>query len=232
MTGTTELHRRPPPAPASLAARIAATFLSPAALARSIRERPRWIDALLISTAVAVLAAATLPAEFFLTAAEDAVTRRGTPVEITSSPAEIARWGRYLAMLNALIGHPLIAFGLAGLLTLIFTILAGGRATFAEHLALTSHALLILALGTLTTILARVLLADPTAELSLALLIPGPRTGWLGEMLGLVNPFTVWMLIAVAVGVSVLDPGRSRRSSLAVLLGAYLTLVIVLTAAV
>lgn len=232
MSDGTEVDRRSVQAPARLAARIAATFSAPGSLARSIRERPRWIDVLLISTAVAVLAAATLPAEFFLSAAEDAVTRRGAPVEITSSPGEIVRWGRYLAMLNALIGHPLLAFALAGLLTLIFTVLAGGRTRFAEHLALSSHSLLILALGTLAGIAVRLATGDPSAEISLALLVPGTAAGSFREMLALLNPFTIWMLVVVAIGVSVLDPRRSRRSSLAVLLGFYLALVVVLTVAV
>lgn len=216
---------------ASLADRISDTFTAPRALAATLREHPRWIDVLLISTAVAVLAAAFLPPEIFLEASREAVTRRGAPVEITSPPGEVVRWGRYLAMLSAILGHPLIAFGLAGLLTLVFTILPGGRATFVEHLALTSHALLVLALGTVVGVAAQRLTGNPDAYPSLAMLVPflHPESG-LRRTLELVSPFTVWMLIVLAIGVDALDPRRSLAAALALLLGGYLALAVGLSA--
>lgn len=213
--------------PAPLGARIAATFTAPARLAALIREQPRWIDVLLISTVVAVAAAAMIPGEVFLTAAEDAVNRRGAPVEITSPPEEIVRWGRYMAMLNALVGHPLVAFGLAGVLSIIFTVLPGGRNSFTQHLALTSHALLIVALGTLVSMVLGIATGAAVGDASLGALLPfvDPDSA-MGEILALINPFTVWMLFVVGVGVSVLDPARSRRVTLGVLLGGYALLVL------
>lgn len=222
----------PVSAPLSLVDRIVATFTAPARLAGSIRERPRWIDVLLISTLVAVAAAAMIPEEVFLTAAEEAVNRRGAPVEITSPPAEIVRWGRYMAMLNALVGHPLVAFGLAGVLSIIFTVLAGGRNSFTEHLSLTSHALLIVALGTLVSMALGLATGATVGDASLGALLPAVAQGAAaGEVLALINPFTVWMLFVVGVGVSVLDPARSRRATLGILLGGYAVLVLAIVLA-
>lgn len=229
----TELHAGAPASirDASFGERVRATFLSPGTLADLIRERPRWLDVLLVSTAVAIAAAAMLPPESFLDATRDAVTRRGAPVEITSPPEEIIRWGRYMAMFSAAVGHPLVAFTLAGVLTLAFTIVPRGRNTFMQHVALASHGLLIAALGSVASIVLRYLTGEEGSQISLALLAPfvdrgsGPY-----EFLALVSPFTIWMLIMVALGVARLDPDRSRATSAAVLVGGYLAVALVLAA--
>lgn len=214
---------------APLSERIAATFTSPARLAELIRRRPRWVDVLIISTGVAVIAAAMLPPDTFLEASRDAVSRRGTPVEITSPPDEIVRWGRYLAMLSAAVGHPLIAFALAGVLTLVFSVMVAGRNSFVEHLSLASHALLVAAAGTVVGLLLGLVAGPEHAHPSLGLLVPFMDPGApLREFLSLISPFTIWMLIVMSVGVGRLDPRRPTAATTAVLVGAYLVLALVL----
>jgi hypothetical protein len=214
---------------APLGARITATFASPRKLIELIRDRPVWVDVLIVSTGVAIMGAAMLPPETFLDASREAVSRRGTPVDITSPPEEIVRWGRYLAMLSAVVGHPLIAFALAGLLTLTFSLVPGGRNTFVEHLSLSSHALLIPALGTVVGFALGYLAGPEHMHPSLALLVPFLPTGTpVLEYLALISPFTLWMLVVVAIGVGRLDPRRSSASSTAILVGAYLVLALVL----
>lgn len=214
-----------PASDAPLTARIATTFTSPRRLAEAVRQRPRWVDVLLISTAVAIAAVALMPPEPFLEAAQNAVDRRGTPVEITSSPEEIVRWGRYLGMMSALVGHPMIAFALAGVLTLVFTVVTRGSIRFIEHLSLVSHALLILALGDLLAIAVRAATGGSGDQLSLApvgdLFAADslPR-----EVLTLINPFHLWMLVVLAIGIATLDARRARGSSLAILIGGYVAL--------
>jgi hypothetical protein len=225
---TQDLQIEAPASGARLPARIAHTFASPRRLAEAVRERPRWLDVLLISTAVAIVAVALMPPEPFLEAARNAVDRRGTPVEITSSPEEIVRWGRYLGMLSALVGHPMIAFSLAGLLTLVFTLVPRGSIRFVEHLSLVSHALLILALGDLVVIAFRAGTGGSGDPLSLA-----PLGGLFAadslprEVLTLINPFHLWILVVLAVGIATLDARRARSSSLAILIGGYLALALV-----
>lgn len=214
---------------APLGERIAATFASPARLIELIRPRPRWVDVLIISTGVAMIAAAMLPPETFLEASRDAVSRRGTPVEITSSPEEIVRWGRYLAMLSAAVGHPLIAFALAGLLTLAFSIVVDGRNTFVEHLSLASHALLITAVGTVVGLLLGIFAGSEHAHPSLGLLVPFMASGSpVREVLSLISPFTIWMLVVIGVGVGRLDRRRSPATAVAMLVGGYLALALAL----
>ena len=162
-----------------------------------------------ISTLVAMVAAAFLPAEHFLARMEAPVNRLGRPVEVTSSPDEIVRWGRYLEVFSALAAHPLVAFGIAGLLTLVFRWLRHGRGTFRQYLAVASHALLISALGTLVGLALRFATGDPAAQPTVARLLSfaGPGLAGNGFLDGL-NVFSLWMLVVLGVAVAALD-GRS-----------------------
>ena len=205
-----------------LAPRVLDTFVAPGRLFRRFGEWTPWLGVLAISTVVAMIAAALQPAEVFLDQMEGAVNRRGAPVEITSPPAEIVRFGRMLATFSALIGHPLIAVALAGALTLIFTVLGGGGVPFIRYLAVVSHALLIPALGTILILVAR-LAAGAVLEPGLGSV--GAAAGLTGggmELLRGIDPFQVWMLAVIAIGVATLDQRRSRVQALAILLSVYL----------
>src|SRR5687768_8065843 len=118
-----------------------------------------------------MFSSAFLPAEHFLARMQAPVNRLGRPVEVTSSPEEIVRWGRYLEVLSALAAHPLVAFGIAGLLTLVFSWLRHGRGTFRQYLAVASHALLISALGTLVALAIRLATGDHGAQPTVARLL-------------------------------------------------------------
>jgi hypothetical protein len=210
------------PATPTLPRRILDTFIAPRRLFAGFRQEAPWFDVLLISTAAAVAAATLLPDDFFLAQVEHPVDRLGRPVVVTSSPAEIARYGRYMAMLSAVGGHPILAFSLAGILSLVFTVLGGGRASYRQYLAVVSHALLIPALGTVLLLVARAL-GYATASFNLALLAPGLERGGLAlRLLAGIDPFTIWMLLVAAAGVAELDGRRSWRSAAAVLVLLYL----------
>src|SRR5690606_32464700 len=122
-----------------LASRVRDTFIAPGRLARELRHAAPWIDVLLLSTAVAALSVLAVPDEIFVEQMQEAVTRRGEPVEITSGPADIARWGRAIAMLSTIATHPIVIFTIAGLLTLLFGVLGKGTARLREYLSLTAH---------------------------------------------------------------------------------------------
>lgn len=210
------------PAAPTLPRRIADTFVAPRRLFAGFRQEAPWFDVLLLSTAAAVAAASLLPDEFFLAQVENPVDRLGRPVVVTSSPAEIAHYGRYMAMISALVGHPILAFCLAGVLSLVFTVLGGGRASYRQYLAVVSHALLIPALGTLLLLGARAL-GHTYDSFNLALLAPGLERGSLAlRLLAGIDPFVVWMLLVAAVGVAELDGRRRWGSAAAILVLFYL----------
>lgn len=208
--------------PSPLVDRIASTFTSPARLVAGIRGSAPWLDVLLISTAIAVLGVLTLPDELFLQPLREAMTRRGRPVEITSSPEEVARWGRYLAMLAALGTHPVIAFVVAAVITFTFTVAGRGSGTFRDYLSLTSHGLLIPAAGTLLAAVLRVS-GLGAGEIRLGALLPRTEppnlsVAWLSE----IDPFLLWMFVVLGLCAHHLDPKHSRTVAPLVLVAGYL----------
>lgn len=208
-----------------LARRILLVFTAPSRLFASLGSRPPWVDVLAISTAIAVVAVLALPPEFFVEQTVGAVDRRGRPVEITSDPREIVRYGRYLGMMAAGASHPMIAFALAGVLTLLFTIIAGSRTPFIAHLSIASHALLIPAAGTLLALIVQLLGGGTGFQATLDQFGAGRLgNGVAAAMVGSLNLFTLWMLGVVAAGVAALDPRRSWAGATAVLVGLYLLL--------
>lgn len=210
----------------SLGARAVATFVAPKALFSGFTERTPWFGVLVLSTLVAMIAAATHPAEFFLAQMEDPADRLGRPVEVTSGPGEIVRWGRYLAVFSALAGHPLVLLGVAGVVTVVFTLLGGGRGSYREYLVVSAHALLVAALGTLVAVALRAATGDPAMEPTIGRLLQplAPAAGRSGFLDG-VNLFTVWTLVVLAAGVAVFDGRRSWRGAAAILVGGYLALI-------
>lgn len=178
---------------------------------------------------LAAASALLLPESFFVEQMESPQNRLGRPVEVTSPPAEIARHGRILAAFSALAGHPLIAFAVAGVLSLLFSVLGGGRASYRQYLALAAHALVVLSLGMLLTAPLRALTGDPDAAWSLGTLFPALREGGLaGRTLGVLDLFTLWTLLILAIGSSVLNRFRPWLRTALPLLGLYVALAAVL----
>jgi hypothetical protein len=203
--------------------RILDSFIAPRPLFRHFRESGPWFDVLVISTLVAALAAASLPAEFFLEQMRAPVSRMGRPVQVTSSPHAIVHYGRYLAMINALVGHPVVVFATAGLLALIFTVLGGGLVSFRAYLAMTAHAFLIPALGTLLILAAGIVVRGHPVEASLTALVPGAPT-WLSVALVVLDPFRLWLVALLAAGVGALDERHSAGRAAVILYAVYLVL--------
>lgn len=222
-----------PPAPASisappapLAARIRDTFFAPGRLFAAMSSDPPWIGALGVATAVAAVALAAEPAQFYLDQMAEPVNRRGAPVELTSPPEQIVLWGRVMAILGAMVGHPIIAFAMAGVLTLVFRLIRGGEGTFRQYLAVASHTLIILSVGLLVANVMRAVSGDPALLPTVGGLAGMGEESVLGRILNGVNLFTLWMLIATAAGVAAVERRVTPARASALLLGAYLILVV------
>lgn len=210
-----------------LGARVRETFLAPARLFSSFDDVPPWADVLAIATILAVAVAISEPAETYLALVEDPVTRRGEPVEITSSPAQVVLFGRVMSGMNAVVGHPLIAFGIAGLLSLVFTVIGRGSISFRQYLAIAAHGLLILSVGMVVALLLRLLTGNPDALPTLGAILPiAPESTWAGRVLDGINLFTLWMLGVVALGVASLERRVTRAGATTLLWGGYGALVV------
>lgn len=211
----------------SLLGRARDTFIAPARLFSSLGEQAPWVGVLALATVMAASAIAAEPAEFFLRQMEDPVNRRGAPVEITSPPAEIVLWGRVMAIFGASVGHPMLAFGLAGLLALIFRVIGRGEAPFRRYLAVASHGLLIVSAGMLVAVLLRAVTGNAAALPTVGGLLPGLQpSGWLRGVLDGLNLFTLWMLAVLAVGVATMEHRVTAARATALLWGGYGLLVV------
>lgn len=210
-------------APTPLPRRVLDTFVAPRRLFAEFRVHTPWLGALAITTLVAVLATITIPDSVFVEQTRNATNRLGKPVTVTSDPATIARWGRILAAFSAAMLQPMIALGLAGFLALVFGALMRGQARFAQYLAISSHTLLVPALGTLLLLPLR--FGHPELEPSLALLTPWlSPAGWPFRMLASLNVFSLWTIFLLALGASIVGRNIAWGRATAVLLGIYLVL--------
>lgn len=207
-----------------LLARVRATFFTPRRLFDTFSNRPPWVDVLGLATFVAAVAAAAEPAEYYLSQMENPVDRRGVPVEITSPPEQIVLWGRVMAMLSAIVGHPMLALAGGGVLLLFFRVLARGGGSFRQYLAVASHALLILSAGMLVTNVVRLALDAPNLLPTVGVLLGLPASGLVGATLQGINLFTLWMLAVMGAGGAAIGGRPTTLGATAWLWTAYLLL--------
>jgi hypothetical protein len=213
--------------PADLPRRVVQTFIAPATLFRHFGGAAPWIGPLLISVAVAALVVVLAPTESFVAMLDGATDRRGNPVTLTSSAEEIARTGRVYGVLVTLVRQTLAAFVAAGILTVLFSTLLRGEGRFRQYLAITTHVLLITALGSLVALALAGALGAEMTGVTPALLLPSPDPLIvIHRVLAGVDLFTLWALAVAGLGVSVVSPGRSWSSAAGILVGAYLLLAI------
>jgi hypothetical protein len=213
---------------AAAAVGMLAVFHRPRPLFRRLREHPTWLAPMVAAIAVGILAIVALPDAVFVEGMQGATTRRGAPVDITSAPDVVARWERMRLSLGAAFTLPVKALMLSGLLLAAFSRIGGGTADLSRYFAATSHTLLIGALGALVALALQLATGDPTAATDLAAAVPGlSGLGMPGRALGLVNPFTVWMLAVLGIGVAELNR-RPAAAPIALLVGGYAALLAVL----
>lgn len=210
-----------PAAPAPLGRRVLQTFFAPSDLFRGFGAHAPWAGPLLVSVVAGMLVVLAVPDEAFVAMTEGAVNRRGRPVEITSDPETVARYGRMLGMLTVAVRQPLAAFGFAALLTLVFNGVLRGEARFRQYLAITTHAFLVTALGALAAVGVALLRGGEPQGVTPALLPVFPPGGLPFRVLEGIDLFTVWALVFAALGVSMVNRRRSWASAAAVLLGLY-----------
>jgi hypothetical protein len=214
---------------APLGARVLDTFRAPRRLAERLGPYWPFAGALALVILVGMLALTRVPDSFFVEMSANPVDRLGRPVELTSDSATIGRWGRFMAMFTVLVQRPMLACGIAGVLVLVFSLREkGGSAGFRSYFALTAHALLIPAAGELIGVLVSIVRGGGVVPISLALLAPGLDQGsFLYALLDGINPFTVWMLVVLAIAASTLQRRDSWKPVSLLLVGSYAALALV-----
>lgn len=202
----------------NLAVRVVWLIVAPARLFDRLRDRPAWVDALLLAVAVSLAGALLLPEELIREA-----IRAQMPADAPPEAAERAmRLGRLLGWVGSVVGPALSAAAISGLLLFVYNVVLGDRATFRQLFSVSTHALLLPVIGGLLTLPLMLSTGDIQTSLALHLLVPGLDSGsYAHRFLRRLNVFGLWCAVLLAIGVSRVYPKRSAGAAAALLLGLY-----------
>ena len=223
----------------SLAARVLGVLRSPRTTFETIARAPSWLGVvtltLLVTTGcTAVLLETDVGQLALLDQWERTASAFGRTIDDDRYAAmeDASRHGAAYAVLSSLAGGPLLAVGLAGLFFASFRAAAPGAVTSAvtyrQVFAVVAHAGVILALR--QVIAAPIAYARETlsSPMTLGMFTMLDEGSWPARFLGLIDLFVLWWIVVLAIGVSVLY-GRPVQRLAGLFVGAYVTLVIVLT---
>jgi hypothetical protein len=207
-------------APGSFVRRAADTFLAPIALFQRFGARPPWVDVTVLSVVLMLGAMLMVPQSVFVQTMKDALIQRGQPVP---AGAEGMAGVQRIATLVATVVMPWIGLVVTGgILTLLFSVLMGGKATFRQYVSVAAHAGLIGAVGMWAKLPIILHKQDLKAGITLAALLPSPDpAGFTYRFLNAWDAFAVWQFVVLALGVAALNRRIGSATTLAVILGLY-----------
>ena len=202
----------------SLPARIAQVFFSPAALFDKLKARPAWIGALVTIVVVSLIVQILFPEELLRQLVMEQLGDNPEQAQIDAA-MRLAGIFRYV---GPVVFTPILAVVLAGLVLLIWNLILGGEASFAQTMSISTHTLFIPTLGGLLTVPLMIAAGDATVALSLDLLLPGlDEEGFLYGFLHGLNLFSIWAAVVLGIGVSRLYPKASAGSAALAILSLY-----------
>jgi hypothetical protein len=197
-------------------------FTSPGAAARNINENPTWVVPLIIVLAVTLLATAAVH-DYQLAAqraeVESVLRDSGRDQEqidelFKTSPLRVAM----ASVLAAVFVGLFIILIPAAILNGISSV-SGEKVGFRKMFSLMSHAGLIITLGSLVRTPIMMVKQSADVRTSLAALTPSVSVGSpLGTFLNSLDIFSIWAVVAVCVGYSVLSGMSTKKSTIIVVL--------------
>jgi len=202
-----------------LPTRALQVFVAPGELFRRLRERPVWLDAMLLVIALSAAYALLLPQELL----REAMIQQAPEGADVEQMERFAGWTRWIgAVLGPLIGAAVVA----GVTHLVFTLILGGRSTYRQLFSATAHMFLVPTVGTLLTLPLIISTGDLQTTLGLHLLVPGIDTGTFAfRFLRGLNVFGLAGAAVMGVAVGELYDDRSTRSGISVMLVLYVIFV-------
>jgi hypothetical protein len=202
----------------SLPARIAQVFFSPAALFDKLKAKPAWIGALVTLMVVSLIINAIIPEELIRQLVMEQLGDNPEPAQIDAA----MRMAGILRYIGPIVLTPILAVILAGLILLIWNLILGGEASFAQTMSVSTHTLFIPTVGGLLTVPLMIASGDATVALSLDLLLPGlDEEGFVYRFLHGLNLFSIWAAVVLGIGVSRLYPKTSAGSAALALVSLY-----------
>jgi hypothetical protein len=219
----------PAPRRISFPGRVIGVFVSPGATFDDIRERPNWILPLLVLMGVYLAVALVIPESLYRETVEAQMAAQGREIPPQQMQTALTM-ARIFGYLGAVVFPPLGALATAGLLFLVFVLLAGADARFSAVFSATLYANLIAALGAIVTTPVAIAQEDLQARLSFALLVPGLEEGLLYALLNGITIFGLWTAIVLGIGAARISRTVSTGAAVGIVLGLYALWVVVFAA--
>jgi Yip1 domain len=199
-------------------ARLVGVIFSPRATFERIVARPRWFGALAIVVGLIALGQfALLSTERGQQAMVDQQVRSaeqwgGTVTDEQYAAFEQwAPYGRYFAVGGVLIGVPVVAFIISGVLLGVFNALLGGNATYKQVLAVHAHTGATSLLGLLFALPLNYLRESMSSPTNLGVFAQAflDDTNIGARFLGTIDVFIIWWVLVNAIGLAVLYKRRT-----------------------
>jgi hypothetical protein len=214
---------------------IAGVIRRPRSTFQRAVSRPRWALMLLVTTLVSAgtgvaLMETAVGRQALVDQWERTATAFGQPVDdagYARLEALSENGSAGYAILNALISGPVVAFGVAALLFLVFK----GDVTFRQVLTVSTYAGVILALRQVIAAPVSYLRESTSSATTLGSLFSTvDEASPIARFLGAVDVFVIWWAIVLAIGVSVLYQRRARTVAVT-FVGVYAALALLLAIA-
>jgi len=223
------------PAPMNVFARFLGIITSPRSTFESVVAHPKVLGMVLLVCALSALALGV----FFSTptgqdAWVDAATNSSFGGQMNDQQFEamqkMAKFAGPLAIGQAIVGTPILMLIVSGILFAIFNALAGGNATFKQLFAVVAHSWPVLVVSQLFTLPVSYMRGTLASATSVGVLLPMlDENSFAGRLLGMIDLFWIWALVALAIGLAVLYRRKTQPIALS-LLGVYAVIIIVIAA--
>lgn len=218
--GTPAAEARPEPFPS----RVLNTFVAPLPMFRRFGERPPWLDVFVLSIVLSLVGMVLIPQDVWVETAREAVRQNPQLAQGGAQPEQMAGMQRIFGIIAGVVMPWIMLAVMAGLATLVFSVVMGGTARFRQYVAVVAHSNLIAAVGALAT-LPVIMGRGSMAQITLAAVAPGLEpTSFAYYFLSMLAVFFLWQLVVIGVGAGALNRRISPATGVAVLLGLYLAI--------
>jgi hypothetical protein len=219
MSETTALPVPPATPPEkSLIGRFVGVVFAPKETFIAVAARPKWFGMLAITT---ILTAVVVGGFFATPVGQQAyIDQASKPNPITGTvPGEqqmkiiegFARYMPYVYGGGVLIASPIFTVVMAGIAFLVFGTFMGGQATFKQVFAVVTHSGVIGVVGQLIVMPVNYFRETLESPMNLAVFLPMlDPAGFLAKLMGSVELFRVWSVVALSIGLAVVYKRRTQ----------------------
>lgn len=217
------------PVSRGLFSRIVGVVFSPAGTLAEVAQDPRPVAMIaLISTVVAASTAIFLSTGVGKLAWLDEAMRQADVFGLVVSDRQYARllrmrdYAPYLALVQDLVGIPLLMMGAAGIVKGVFAVGSGARAPFRQILGVIAASGVILTIRQLFVLPLNYARESMTNATNVGVLLPVlPVGSFPVRVLGMIDAFGIWWLLVLAMGLATVyrRPARPIAVTLVVLYG-------------